>query len=107
MDAITTIADGLSAPFAGPNTFAHCRALLDDLVRIDDDEIVRAMQLLIERAKVAAEPAGAAAVAALLAGRVGGLDDAVRVVAVVSGGNVDRGRLAEFLAAAPDRGEGT
>lgn len=97
LDRLDTIADGLSAPFAGELTLAHCRALLDDLVLVDDEELLTAMRLLMERCKILAEPAGAAATAALLAGRIGGLGDSVRVAAIVSGGNVDLGRVAEFL----------
>ena len=97
--SLDTIADGLSAPFAGELTLAHCQALLDDLVRVSDEEMVTAMRLLLERCKILAEPAGAAATAALLAGRISGLGDGVSVAAIISGGNVDLGRLAELLSA--------
>ena len=98
--SLDTIADGLSAPFAGELTLAHCQAHLDDLVRVSDDEMVAAMRLLLERCKILAEPAGAAATAALLAGRIGGLGDHVHVVAIVSGGNIDLNRVAALFTAA-------
>ncbi len=70
LDAISTIADGLSAPFAGALTYELVRDLVDDVVLVSDDEILDAMRLLALRAKVVAEPGAAAGLAALLAGRV-------------------------------------
>jgi threonine dehydratase len=97
LDAVHTIADGLAAPFAGELTFPIVERCVDDLVLVSDDEIRAAMTLLLERVKVLAEPAGAAALAALLAGRAAPLLGRP-VVAVVSGGNVDVARLAALLA---------
>jgi threonine dehydratase len=91
-----TIADGLAAPFAGVLNFAHVRARVDRMVAVSDAEIVDAMRVLMERAKVVPEPAGAAATAALLSGRLD-LPPGARVVSVVSGGNVDLARLAALL----------
>ncbi len=65
IDRIETIADSLGAPHAEPYSFALCRHFADDLVRVDDDALRRAMVLLFEQAKLAVEPAGAAATAAL------------------------------------------
>lgn len=96
-DTLNTIADGLAAPFAGVLNYAHTKALVDDVVLVSDDEIVAAMHLLMERAKLLPEPSGAAAYAALLAGNVGGLPPNARVAAIVSGGNLDRDRLKELL----------
>lgn len=86
LDRPDTIADGIAVRRPGELTLAHVRELVDEMVAVDDAAIARAVVLLIERAKLVAEPAGAAAVGALLAGRV-----AVRptTVAVVSGGNID------------------
>jgi threonine dehydratase len=94
---VATIADGLSAPIAGELQVAALPALVDDVVLVSDDELRAAMRFLALRAKVVAEPAGAAAVAALLFGRV----DPGRgsVVAVVTGGNVQPALVAEVLAA--------
>src|SRR6185437_15950241 len=78
----TSIADGLNAPFAGRLALEACRDL--ERVLVSDAEIVAATRFLYQRAKLACEPAGAAAAAAILAGRI----EAERPVAVVSGGNV-------------------
>jgi threonine dehydratase len=77
-----TIADGLNAPFAGALPIEICRDL--DVVLLTEDEIQEGFRFLYERAKLACEPAGAAAAAAILAGKI----DAERPVAVVTGGNV-------------------
>ena len=100
LERITTIADGLTAPVAGHHTLAHVRALVDEVVLLTDAEIAEGLRAVVGHAKLVAEPAGAAAVAALLAGRVAA-PPGTRVVAVVSGGNVDLGRLQEVLAATP------
>ena len=91
-----TIADGLTAPFAGAQTLAHVQAFVNEVVLVDDETILRALRLIIERAKLVAEPAGAAAFAALLAGAVR-LAPESRVVCVVSGGNVDPSLLKGVL----------
>jgi threonine dehydratase len=83
-----SFADGLNAPFAGERCLAICRELGVEVVLVSDDEIGDGFRFLYERAKLACEPAGAAAAAALLAGRVP-LDAAERVGAIVSGGNVE------------------
>jgi threonine dehydratase len=93
---IQTIADGLSAPFAGEVPFALVQQYVDDLVLVGDADIRAAMILILERAKLLAEPAGAAAAAALLSGAVQARPDAP-VVAIVSGGNIDSARLAGLL----------
>jgi threonine dehydratase len=82
-----SIADGLAAPFVGEGTLAVCRDLVDEVVLVSDVEIEEAFRFLYTRAKLACEPAGAAATAALLAGKVP-LEADEEVVAVVSGGNV-------------------
>lgn len=97
LDKIDTIADGLSAPMAGELTFPIVRDLVDDVVLVSDDEIRAAMRDLLSSAKLVAEAAGAASLAAVTAGRVGAQRGS-RVVAVISGGNVDLTRLAEIAA---------
>lgn len=97
MDKPTSVADGLTAPFAGEHTFAHVRKYVDRVVLVDDDAILRSLRALIERAKLAAEPAGAAGLAALQSGAVTFPANA-RVVCVVSGGNADRAVLQRALA---------
>jgi threonine dehydratase len=90
----TSIADGLNAPHAGGNTLAIVRELVDEVVLVSEEEIGQAFRFLYERAKLACEPAGAAAVAAVLAGKV----DGGRTVCVVSGGNVALATAAAILA---------
>ena len=97
LDSINTIADGLAAPIAGTRGLEICQRLEDDVVLISDATIAEGMRFLAERAKLVAEPAGAAATAALLAGRIP-VRKGERVVSIVSGGNVDRTRFAELLA---------
>jgi threonine dehydratase len=79
-----TIADGLSAPFAGERALAVCAANRVESVLVGEGEIAEAMRRCYADAKLACEPAAAAGLAALLAGRV----TAQRPVVVVSGGNV-------------------
>jgi threonine dehydratase len=90
-----TIADGQQLPTPGENTWPVIRALVDDVVTVSDAEIVTAMRLLFERVKVVAEPSGATALAALLAGRVELRAGTVGVV--ISGGNVDAARFASLV----------
>jgi threonine dehydratase len=96
LDRLDTIADGLAAPFAGRRNYFHVRELVDEMVLVTDAEIAAAVPVLMERCKIVPEPAGAAAVAALLAGKITPPPGSTTVV-VVSGGNVDRARLAEIL----------
>jgi threo-3-hydroxy-L-aspartate ammonia-lyase len=90
-----TIADGQQLPTPGERTWPVIRALVDDVVTVSDAEIVDAMRLLFERLKVVAEPSGATALAALLAGRIELRGGTVGVV--ISGGNVDAARFASLV----------
>lgn len=94
-----SVADGLGAPFAGAWTLAMCRRYLDDIILLDDPTILAGMRFAVERMKQVLEPAGAAALAAVLAGRIP-IREGERVAVVLSGGNVEVGRLGELLAAA-------
>jgi threonine dehydratase len=82
----TTIADGIAVKHPGELTRPILDDLLDDVVVVDDEEISQAIVLLLERVKLVVEGAGAAPVAALLAGRVAGDGP---VCAILAGGNVD------------------
>jgi threonine dehydratase len=86
LDSISTMADGIAAKAPSELTFAHIRAYVDDVVTVTEEELSQAVLLLLERAKAVVEPAGAAGLAAILAGKVGGKGPAL---AVLSGGNVD------------------
>jgi threonine dehydratase len=98
LESINTIADGLGAPMAGELTYEVVRRHVEDVVLVNDDEIREAMAFILERTKLLVEPAGAAGVAALLAGRIPLA--AGPVVAILSGGNVDLDHLADLLGAA-------
>jgi threonine dehydratase len=91
-----TIADGQQLPTPGELTFPVIRERVDDVALASDDEIVAAMRFLFERLKTVAEPSGACAVAALLAGRVGDVRGA-RVGVTITGGNVTAERFAELV----------
>jgi len=93
---LDTIADGLAAPFAGVHTLAHVQAFVNDMVLVDDSGILDAMQVLMRRARILPEPAGAAATAALLGGMLM-TEPGEHVVVVVSGGNADPERLRSLL----------
>ena len=97
LEHFQTVADGLNAPWSAPTSFAIVQRLVDEMVTLSDDEIIRAMALILERTKLLVEPAGAAAVAALLADRVPQARNK-RTVAILSGGNVDLNRLADLVA---------
>jgi len=96
LERVTTVADGLAAPFAGAHTLAHVRKFVDAMVTVPDQQIIEAMGLILERCKVLAEPAASAGVAALLSGKAG-VRPGAAVVCVLSGGNIDRERLKNLL----------
>jgi threonine dehydratase len=81
-----TIADGILVKHPGELTMAILEDLLDDIVHVEDEEISEAITLLLERAKLVVEGAGAASTAALLDGIVGGNGE---VCVLLSGGNID------------------
>ncbi|HSF62192.1 MAG TPA: pyridoxal-phosphate dependent enzyme [Gaiellaceae bacterium] len=89
-----SIADGLNAPHAGRNALAIVQEHVREVVLVTEGEIERAFRFLYERAKLACEPAGAAAVAAVLSGKVSG----GKTVCIVSGGNVAAETAAGILA---------
>jgi threonine dehydratase len=91
-----TIADGQQLNTPGALTFPVLAALVDEVVTVSDAEIVAAMRFLFERLKTVAEPSGACALAALLAGTVEA--EGLRVGVTISGGNVDSARFAKLLA---------
>jgi threonine dehydratase len=88
LDAISTIADSLAPPMALPYSYALCRAHIDALVRVTDQQITAAMALLYREMKLAVEPGGAAATAALIGPLANELRGR-RVGVVVCGSNID------------------
>jgi threonine dehydratase len=93
IDYRPSFVDGIGAPFVLEEMWPLARRLLDGPVVSSVKEVAAAVRTLVERNHVVAEGAGAASVAAALAGRAG----AGRVVCVVSGGNIDSGKLAKIL----------
>lgn len=96
IDTVNTIADSLGAPHAAPYSFGLCRQNVDELVMIDDDQMRKAMGLLFRAMKLAVEPAGAAATAALcgpLRERLRGK----RVGVIVCGTNIDVATFAHLI----------
>ena len=94
IDAVRTIADSLGAPRCEPYSFALNRRFVDDVVLVSDDELRAAMRLLFRSAKLVVEPAGAAALAAMMYPLRQGLDGK-RVGVIVCGANID---IASYLA---------
>ena len=89
-----TIAEGIAVKYPGEYTSALLRDLLDDMVTVTDEEISEAIVLLLERAKLVVEGAGAASVAALLSGRIKGSGP---VISILSGGNIDPTLLIQVM----------
>ncbi|MGX7695493.1 threonine ammonia-lyase [Gordonia polyisoprenivorans] len=112
---MATMADGIAVALPGEVPFAHVTELVDDVVTVDEDALATALLLMLERAKLLVEPAGAAGVAAVVEGVCGQLSGPVCVVA--SGGNIDplvlshvtttglsaAGRFLTVTATVPDR----
>jgi threonine dehydratase len=88
-----SVADGLMPVRPGDLTFAHAREYVDEVITVDDAQIIDAVMWLFTKAKIVAEPSGAATVAAALSGRVSSDGP---VVAIVSGGNISLDRLEEL-----------
>jgi threonine dehydratase len=83
---VATIADGIAVSKPGILNFAIIRDTVDEIVTVSEDDMARALLVLLERAKLVVEPAGAAAVAAILAGKIAPTGP---TVSILSGGNID------------------
>ena len=94
-----TIADGIAVRRAGERTLPLVRKYVDDIVTVEEEEIANAVLLLLEREKILAEGAGAAALAALVNRRIPMIRDKTgkKIVVVVSGGNIDVTLLARII----------
>jgi threonine dehydratase len=115
LPAARTLAEGIAVRQVGARNLEACRAVVDDIVTVEDDEIARAILVLLENEKTVAEGAGAAAVAALLAGRLpvkgrkvallvcGGNIDVNVLSRIIERGLVESGRLARLSVLVPDR----
>jgi len=85
-DISPTIADGIAVARPGELTFQIIRDHIDEVVTVTDDEIARALVILLERAKLVVEPAGAVGVAAVMTERITGTGT---TAIILSGGNID------------------
>lgn len=115
IDASPTMADGIAVKQPGDKTFEMIQKKVDDIVLVDEMEMARSMLLLLERNKLLVEASGAAALAALIYGKLPLKNK--KVVSIVSGGNVDvnfiskiierglveSGRYASFKIIIPDK----
>ncbi len=115
LPAARTLAEGIAVRLVGERTLPLCRDLLDDIVLVEDDEIARAILLLLERDKTVAEGAGAAGVAALIGKKLdvrgknvcvllcGGNIDVNVLSRIIERGLVETGRLTRLEVRIPDR----
>ncbi|MDZ7928994.1 MAG: threonine ammonia-lyase [Rhodococcus sp. (in: high G+C Gram-positive bacteria)] len=87
--SMSTMADGIAIGLPGSVPFDHVQGWVDDVVTVSEDALSRALVLCIERAKLIVEPAGAAAVAALMTHSADELGLTGSVCAILSGGNID------------------
>jgi threonine dehydratase len=98
-----SVADGLMPVRPGDLTFAYVSRFAAGVVTVTDDQIIDAVLWAFTNAKIVAEPSGAASIAAVLSGAADAVGAPVDgpIVAIVSGGNLDPGRMREFLARSP------
>lgn len=95
LPSVKTIADGIAVKEPGENTFDFCMKYVDKVVAVSDDEIAAAILTLVEKQKLVAEGAGAAAVAAAMFGHLP--IEGKKTVCVVSGGNIDVNMLNRII----------
>jgi threonine dehydratase len=96
LDRMDTIAEGLRSPLTGELNLALAQKYVDEIVLVSDDEMIEAMCLLLEWCKILTEPSGAASFAALFFKKAS-LPRSSETVCLLSGGNIDRSRLGQFL----------
>ncbi len=95
LPAITTIADGIATKRPGTLTFSIIQRLVDDIVLVNDESIINAVLLLMERCKMLVEGAGAVGVAALLSGAI--RLEGKKVLVPLTGGNIDINLVGRFI----------
>jgi threonine dehydratase len=96
VEQVKTVADSLGAPFALPYSFGLVQRFVDDVVRVSDDALCRALFYIFKDMKLAVEPACAAATAAAL-GPLHGVVDGKRVGLIMCGSNIDAEKFVELL----------
>ena len=99
LPSAVTIADGIAVRRVGVRTLPLVRKYVDDIVTVEEEEIANAVLLLLEREKILAEGAGAAALAAIVNGHIPSIHEKTgkKVIAIVSGGNIDVTLLARII----------
>ncbi len=95
LESVETVADGLKPVWTGDLTFEHVQALVDDVVVVDDEAILRSLTWVAEQLKLVVEPSGAAALAALRTSTLP--PDEAPTAVVLSGGNVDPANWSHWL----------
>jgi threonine dehydratase len=99
LPSAVTIADGIAVRRVGARTLPLVQKYVDDIVTVEEEEIANAVLLLLEREKILAEGAGAAALAAIVNGHIPSIHEKTgkKVIAIVSGGNIDVTLLARII----------
>jgi len=95
LPAITTIADGIAVKRPGALTFSIIQNLVDDIVLVEDEAIINAVLLLMERSKMVVEGAGATGLAAMLSGAIS--LEGKKVLVPLTGGNIDMNLVGRFI----------
>ncbi|WP_408955434.1 threonine ammonia-lyase [Natroniella sp. ANB-PHB2] len=95
LDSAATIADGIAVKKPGSLTYQICQEYIDQIITVTEEEITKAILMLLERAKLMVEGAGAVTVAALLSQKLNARNK--KVVAVISGGNIDVNMIARII----------
>ena len=95
IEKANTIADGLATEFPGARPFEIARKYVDEVVLVSDEDIKKAMVLLLERVKLLVEPSGAASLAAIISEKLDFKDK--EVVVILSGGNIDLDKFSNIL----------
>jgi len=96
LESAETLADGIAVKRIGDLTFPLIEELVDDIVTVEEEEIARAILLLLEREKTVVEGAGAVPLAALLAGKIR-VRDEERVAGILCGGNIDVNMISRII----------
>jgi len=96
IEQVNTIADSLGAPYAAPYSFSICHKYVDDIVLVDDDALCKSMAFLFRELKLALEPAGAAAMSAIL-GPLESKIEGKKVGLIVCGSNIDPETFYQYL----------
>ena len=96
IESAETLADGIAVKRIGERTFPLIQELVDDIVTVSEEEIARAILLLLEREKTVVEGAGAVPLAGLMAGKIP-VKDEERVVGVLCGGNIDVNMISRII----------